>query len=229
MNVHVLRKKLPKWFDPKTKYEVHITIMQIRFTESSKSTCKGSPLRKPCIPVLPAKINNKLLFSVCRTCSESQHHTPCFHSDIERSITGTWVTHELKMAVKKSRRFTKYDTSIMSNNTCTTQNRKWEGFSPNKYNRKLVDGLRGHGKIEDDKQKYIKDYCEKEGIGLDHRGLTRLHKIQKNPGLRALAKLMLNSFWGKFGQNWFTTSRIHIWPICIFRYADEWSPRNYRS
>lgn len=25
-------------------------------------------------------------------------------------------------------------------------------------------------------------------------------KIKKNPGLRSLAKLMLNSFWGKFGQ-----------------------------
>jgi hypothetical protein len=26
------------------------------------------------------------------------------------------------------------------------------------------------------------------------------NNIQNNPGLRALAKLMLNSFWGKFGQ-----------------------------
>ena len=47
---------------------------------------------------------------------------------------------------------------------------------------------------EDDKQRYIDDYFEKEGIRLDYE------KIVKNPGLRALAKLMLNSFWGKFGQ-----------------------------
>jgi hypothetical protein len=26
------------------------------------------------------------------------------------------------------------------------------------------------------------------------------NKLQKNPGLRALAKLMLNNFWGKFGE-----------------------------
>ena len=44
---------------------------------------------------------------------------------------------------------------------------------------------------EIDKQKYIDDYFEKEGIKLDYE------KIVKNPGLRALAKLMLNSFWGK--------------------------------
>ena len=49
-------------------------------------------------------------------------------------------------------------------------------------------------KNEEDKRKYIGLYHEKEGILLDY------DKIQKNKGLRALAKLMLNSFWGKFGQ-----------------------------
>jgi len=46
---------------------------------------------------------------------------------------------------------------------------------------------------ENDKWRYIRDYHKKEGILLDYN-------IKKNPGLRALAKLMLNSFWGKFGQ-----------------------------
>ncbi|WAR23454.1 hypothetical protein MAR_037123 [Mya arenaria] len=40
----------------------------------------------------------------------------------------------------------------------------------------------------------IQQYFEKEGILLDY------DRIYKNPGLRSLAKLMLNSFWGKFGQ-----------------------------
>jgi len=47
---------------------------------------------------------------------------------------------------------------------------------------------------EQQKQTYIQNYFEHEGIQLDY------HKIQKNPGLRTLAKLMLNSMWGKFGQ-----------------------------
>ncbi|PIK46161.1 hypothetical protein BSL78_16982 [Apostichopus japonicus] len=46
----------------------------------------------------------------------------------------------------------------------------------------------------DDRDKYIADYAANEGIELDSS------KINYNPGLRALAKLMLNSFWGKFGQ-----------------------------
>ena len=47
---------------------------------------------------------------------------------------------------------------------------------------------------EEDKQNYIELYNQKEGITLEY------HKIKKNPGLRALSKLMLNLFWGKFGQ-----------------------------
>ena len=47
---------------------------------------------------------------------------------------------------------------------------------------------------EEERQAYIKDYCKHEGIRLEY------DKIQKNPGLRTLAKMMLNSMWGKFGQ-----------------------------
>ena len=47
---------------------------------------------------------------------------------------------------------------------------------------------------EEAKMKYIHDYYEKEGIQLED------DQIKKNPGLRTLAKLMLNSMWGKFGQ-----------------------------
>lgn len=41
---------------------------------------------------------------------------------------------------------------------------------------------------EEKKQQYIQDYQTKEGITLDY------NNIKKNPGLRSLAKLMLNSF-----------------------------------
>ena len=44
------------------------------------------------------------------------------------------------------------------------------------------------------RQRHLDDYRDKEGIELDPE------KIEKNPGLRTLAKMMLNSMWGKFGQ-----------------------------
>ena len=40
----------------------------------------------------------------------------------------------------------------------------------------------------------MQQYYDQEGVRLDYEN------IQHTPGLRSLAKLMLNSFWGKFGQ-----------------------------
>ena len=47
---------------------------------------------------------------------------------------------------------------------------------------------------DEQKQWYVNDILENQGIQLDP------YKIVYNPGLRALAKLMLNLFWGKFAQ-----------------------------
>ncbi|CAH3116608.1 unnamed protein product, partial [Porites lobata] len=44
------------------------------------------------------------------------------------------------------------------------------------------------------KRDYILRYQEREGIRLD------IASIAKNPGRKATTKLMLNSFWGKFGE-----------------------------
>ena len=44
------------------------------------------------------------------------------------------------------------------------------------------------------KEDYVKNYKAREGIDLDPQ------HIKKNPGRKATAKLMLNSFWGKFGE-----------------------------
>jgi hypothetical protein len=52
--------------------------------------CKILPPRGLYIPVLPVKMNKKLLAT-----------ETCQHNDEERSLTGTWVTDELKKALEK--------------------------------------------------------------------------------------------------------------------------------
>jgi hypothetical protein len=47
---------------------------------------------------------------------------------------------------------------------------------------------------EADKDKYIEDYWRAEGIALDKAS------ISKNAGQRTLAKVTLNSIWGKWAQ-----------------------------
>jgi len=46
----------------------------------------------------------------------------------------------------------------------------------------------------DKRREYLRQYKEREGIDLE------IQHIRYNPGRKATAKLMLNSFWGKFGE-----------------------------
>jgi len=47
---------------------------------------------------------------------------------------------------------------------------------------------------EESKLRYVRDYKLHQGIQLD------TSKIEVNPAIRQMAKLCLNSFWGKFAQ-----------------------------
>ena len=57
-----------------------------------------------------------------------------------------------------------------------------------------ASGYPKHCVTDEQKQRYVNDILENQGIQLDPT------KINYNLGLRALAKLILNSFWGKFAQ-----------------------------
>ncbi|CAG2185008.1 unnamed protein product [Mytilus edulis] len=162
--------------------------------------CKVYPPRGLHIPVLPAKINNKLMFSLCRTCTEIKQQTTCRHGNEERSFTGTWVTDELKMAVNKGYILSTiyevwhFDEVAQYDPVSKTGGIFTEYINTFLKMKQEASGWPSWCITKEHRQHYIQDYYEKEGILLDY------NKIEKNPGLRALAKLMLNSFWGKFGQ-----------------------------
>ena len=67
-----------------------------------------------------------------------------------------------------------------------------------------ADGWPSWAKTEEEKARYLNDYFEREGIALDP------NSIEKNSGLRSLAKLMLNSFWGKVSQS------LYLWKLNEF-------------
>ncbi len=48
---------------------------------------------------------------------------------------------------------------------------------------------------EADKEKYIDDYFQNEGIKLQKEN------IKENSGLKSLSKLLLNSQWGRYAMN----------------------------
>jgi hypothetical protein len=182
----------------------HPTIITSDFRDMSDyfglAKIKVLPPRKLYHPVLPYRSQGKLKFPLCQTCADAENQHPCTCSVEGRSITGTWCTPEIQMAVSKGYKILKiyevyhfeqssqYDPTLGEGglfaqyvNTFLKIKQEASGFPPDCSS-------------EESKLEYIRKYKEKEGIDLE------FNKIQKNPGLRCLAKLCLNSFWGKFGQ-----------------------------
>ena len=172
--------------------------------------CRVLPPRGLWIPVLPAKIGGKLLFALCRMCAEEKNQGSCCHSETERAFEGTWVTDELKKAVEKGYQvLTIFEVWQFDNTTQYDPKSKSGGIFTDYINTFLklkqeASGWPSWCVSETLKQQYIQQYYDKEGITLDY------DNIKANPGLRSLAKLMLNSFWGKFGQRSNMTQMSHI-------------------
>ena len=116
----------------------------------------------------------------------------CDHTPEERILRGTWCTPEISMAVQKGYR-------ILRIHEVWHFQQQQEGLFKQYVNTWLQLKQEATGwphwcDTESKKQQYVTQYKEKEGIDLDYA------RIQKNPGRKATAKLMLNAFWGKFGQ-----------------------------
>ncbi|XP_054276408.1 uncharacterized protein LOC128995419 [Macrosteles quadrilineatus] len=157
--------------------------------------CKVLPPRDLYHPVLPAKMNDKLMFVLCATCGDGQIQSDCDHESGDRALIGTWTMDEVRKAVEKG--YVVLDMyELWEYKVATYENGGLFTDFINKFlkMKQEASGFPGWCETDEDKNKYIEDYFKKEGVQLEK------DKIIKNGGLRSLAKLMLNSFWGKFGQ-----------------------------
>ena len=149
-------------------------------------------------PVLPYRANGKLMFPLCATCVQTLSSKRCQCNDSQRILTGTWTTTEVNKAIEKGYIVQKvFEVYHFAESTQYDPSTGQGGLFSTYVNRFLKVKQEASGwpewcKTESDKNLYIRSYQEKEGI--------RLENVEKNPGLRSLAKLCLNSFWGKFGQ-----------------------------
>jgi len=116
----------------------------------------------------------------------------CPHTDEERALTSTWCSPELEKAVELGYQVLYIYEVWHFPETC-------KGLFEDYVNTWLKIKQEASGwpvtvQTEEQKQSYINDYLKQEGIQLEYAN------IEYNPGLRTLAKMMLNSMWGKFGQ-----------------------------
>ena len=132
------------------------------------------------LPVLPIRSDNKLMFT-----------TGIFE--------GTWSTMQVQKAVEKGAKI--LDIFHVSHYQESTED-MWKSYVSTFLKIKQEAGgwraLLGPELCEDAEAqtKYIADYLEHQGIQLDPAKIAQ----EKNHGLYYIAKLCLNSLWGKFGQ-----------------------------
>ncbi|XP_067296541.1 uncharacterized protein [Pseudorasbora parva] len=149
------------------------------------------PPRKLLHPVLPYRCQGKLMFPLCRTCAHDQNQTTsCTHTNEERALSGCWVSIELLKAVEKGYVVAKIDEVWHFPQRSDTL---FDGYVKTFLRLKQqASGYPSNVVTDAEKETYIREYFEKEGIQLDPE------KIKYNAAQRAITKLILNSLWGRF-------------------------------
>ena len=151
-------------------------------------------------PVLPYRVNKKLHFPLCHTCVTAQNQLTCACTDEKRALLGTWCTPEILKSVSLGYKVIQIYEVYHFDETSKYDPQTGEGGLFHAYVNLFLklkqssSGLPSWCKTERDVELYIERYFENEGIRLDK------NDIRHNSALRSLAKLLLNSFWGKFGQ-----------------------------
>ena len=116
----------------------------------------------------------------------------CRHDPSQRQLTGTWCTPELVKAVEKGY-------VILKIHEVWHFDERLQGLFENYVNTWLklkeeASGFSASCVTSEQRQHHVTEYERREGIQLDRAN------IEYNPGKQAVAKLMLNSMWGKFDQ-----------------------------
>ena len=160
-----------------------------------------SPPDDQFFPVLPVKIGGKLKFPLCFACAEKGDiHKICNCSETKRKFIQTYCTPEIEAALNTGYKIERiFEVLDWAESEIYDPLTKEGGLFTDYINTFLklkqeASGLPENVKTETQIDDYIKRYTTHEGITL------RSDHIKKNPGLRSLSKLALNSFYGKFGQ-----------------------------
>lgn len=141
--------------------------------------------------VLPVHSSGKLLFPLCRTCAEKMQVDPCTHSEEERTLYGVWVSEELKQAVGKG-----YEIKHIYcvHHFARKSNQLFAHYIKTFFKMKLAASKRPPNETPEELMEFINKLQEKDGIYLQPED------FHENAGVRNIAKLCCNCFWGRLGM-----------------------------
>lgn len=90
---------IPKKEDTEERRNENLGIFHVKVMKGSgKILCvffQILPPRKLFHPLLPIRMREKLIFTLCSACAEEINHGPCNHSNQERALVGAWVRNIL--------------------------------------------------------------------------------------------------------------------------------------
>ncbi|KAG1710397.1 putative DNA polymerase [Nymphon striatum] len=158
--------------------------------------CIMLPPRGLLHPLLPMRMGGKLLFPLCRTCAEVGLFRKCRCKDADRWLKATWATVEIQKALTLNYKIIKiYEVWHYPETMTYSQDSK--GLFSDYINcflkfKEQASGYPSTCVTMEEKALYKQQYFEREGVHLD--------EMCRNEGLRTVAKLCLNSLWGKFAQ-----------------------------
>ena len=141
--------------------------------------------------VLPAHINGKLMFPLCRTCAEKQQVDICKHGEVERVLYGVWVSEELKQAERNGYQVKQI---FCVHHFERKSNKLFEGYIKTFFKLKLLASKRPSEETDEELDQFIKDVKQFEGIEL------KAEDFKENPGMRCVCKLCCNCLWGRLGM-----------------------------
>jgi hypothetical protein len=164
--------------------------------------CTLLPPREIFLPPLPYRTGGKLTFPLCRSCVESTELIVgrCQHNAADRQLTATWCTEEVHLAMRLG-----YQVQSISE---VWHWKKWSQYDKTRGEKGLFgeyidlffklkeesSGFPDYCRTDQEKHQYVQAVYEHEGV------LLNIENMHPNPGYRTIAKLCLNSFWGKFSQ-----------------------------
>ena len=192
------------------------------------------------IPALPAKFdeeNGRLLFPLCMPCALSYDHKEdededdfealirkakrhnikkdnyqCKHTDQERGWVGTYTHLELMQALDRGYEVKKL---LWTWTWEKSSNNLFKDYVRTFYKIKTEASWNENKPIEE-RDALIKLYKEKYDIDLDPA------KMKKNPGMRYISKLCLNSMWGRWSlRNNLTQTEITRDPAMVSRLLND--------
>ena len=168
-----------------------------RFTDVSEIfgliKAKILPPNNVPIAVLPYRNDKekKVLYTLCKKCAVDLNPYPCLHTECERSWIGTYTSFELSTALNHGYKILKiYEI--------------WEWKKQNQSSDIFKDYIKTFFRLkiacggfpssccsEEEKEIYIEQINRENDLTLVKKD------IEKNPGMKNVAKRLINSLWGK--------------------------------